>query len=119
MGSAFDDTVREHGPAIWRVIASYAPPGPERDDLAQDVLLAAWQALRRFRGRRPQTAEVDVPDPRPGPDEQVAALEGSERFLRPLRALPWGSERWSPWVSAFGDCRNLGITPENVAEQEI
>src|SRR5919109_5428661 len=46
----FDDVLREHGPALWRVIASYAPPGAERDDLAQDVLVAVWQSLQRFRG---------------------------------------------------------------------
>jgi DNA-directed RNA polymerase specialized sigma24 family protein len=42
----FDDLLREHGSALWRVIASYAPPGAERDDLAQDVLVAVWQHRR-------------------------------------------------------------------------
>ena len=46
----FDDVLHQHGPAIWRVVASYAPPGAERDDLAQEVLVAVWQALPRFRG---------------------------------------------------------------------
>jgi hypothetical protein len=36
-GIMFDDLLRDHGPALWRVIASYAPPGAERDDLAQAV----------------------------------------------------------------------------------
>src|SRR5436305_673705 len=40
----FDACLREHGAALWRVIASYAPRGPERDDLAQEVLVALWQA---------------------------------------------------------------------------
>jgi RNA polymerase sigma factor (sigma-70 family) len=47
----FDDLLREHGPSLWRVIASYAPPGAERADLAQDVLVAVWQALPHFRGQ--------------------------------------------------------------------
>jgi len=47
----FDAFLRDHGPALWRVIANYAPPGAERDDLAQDVLLAVWQALPRFRAK--------------------------------------------------------------------
>src|SRR6185295_11122801 len=52
----FDEVLREHRPALWRVIAVYAPPGAERDDLAQDVLLAVWQALPRFRrGSSPRT----------------------------------------------------------------
>ena len=92
----FDDVLREHGPALWRVIASYAPPGAERDDLAQDTLLAVWQALPRFRGdssprsfvlrvahnralshawrrkqgRPPEQEPPDLPDPRPGADER-------------------------------------------------
>ena len=99
------------------MIASYAPPGPERDDLAQDVLLAVWQALERFRGgssvktfvlriahnrglsqawrraKRPQSEEIDVPDPRPAPDEQVAAFQQHERLFRHLRALPLGQRQ--------------------------
>lgn len=109
MGASFDDILREHGPALWRVIASYAPPGPERDDLAQDVLLAVWQALERFRGRssiktfvlriahnrglsqawarakqRPGE-DVEVAGPRPAPDEVAAAHEQGERLFRRIR----------------------------------
>jgi hypothetical protein len=32
----FEELVAAHGPALWRAVASYAPPGAERDDLAQD-----------------------------------------------------------------------------------
>lgn len=46
----FEECLRVHGPALWRVIATYAPTGAERDDLAQEVLLAVWKALPRFRG---------------------------------------------------------------------
>ena len=31
-------------------MGSYLPPGPERDDLAQEVMIAVLQALPRFRG---------------------------------------------------------------------
>jgi len=112
----FDDVLRQHGAALWRAVASYAPPGAERDDLAQDVLLAVWQALRRFRGagsarsfvlriahnrglshawrraRQPRaTGELpEQADPRPPADEQVAAGQRAERFLRHLRTLPLG-----------------------------
>jgi RNA polymerase sigma-70 factor (ECF subfamily) len=112
----FDDVLREHGPALWRVIASYAPPGAERDDLAQDVLVAVWQALPRFRGqssprtfvlriahnrglshawqraKRPPTEPepLHVADPRPPVDELVASSQRAERFLHHLRTLPLG-----------------------------
>ncbi len=142
-GVTFDDTLREHGPALWRVIASYAPPGPERDDLAQDVLLAVWQALARFRGesslktfvlqiahnrglshawrraKSPYAEPVEVPDPRPALDEQLAANAQTERFLRHLRALPVGQRQ--VLVLALEGLPHVeiaaivGITPENVA----
>src|SRR5579859_3426174 len=107
----------EHGASLWRVIASYAPPGAERDDLAQEVLLAVWQALPRFRGessprtfllrvahnrglshawrrsRRPAEEPVEVPDPKPSLDEQAAAHQQAERFLRHLRSLPLGQRQ--------------------------
>ncbi len=144
MGATFDDAVREHGPALWRVVASYAPPGAERDDLAQDVLLAVWQAFERFRGesslktsllrvahnrclthawkrsRSPLPAELDaMPDPRPAPDEQAATHQQRERLLRHLRVLPLGQRQ--VLTLALEGLPHLeiaaivGITVENVA----
>jgi len=141
----FDDVLREHGPALWRVIASYEPPGAERDDLAQDVLVAVWQALPRFRGessprsfvlriahnrglshawRRakrppPGPEPLEVADPRPGADEQVATNQRAERFLRHLRTLPLG-QREVLALALEGlphaeIAAIVGITPENVA----
>ena len=144
MGESFEDVVREHGPALWRVVASYAPPGAERDDLAQDVLLAVWQALRRFRGessiktfvlriahnrglsqawrraKSPSATEVDeMPDPRPAADEQLADHQQQEWFLRQVRALPLG-QRQVISLALEGlphaeIAAIVGITPENVA----
>jgi len=140
----FDDLLREHGPALWRVIASYAPPGAERDDLAQEVMIAVWQALPRFRGegsqrsfvlrvahnrglshawrrsKRPQTgAPVDVADPRPRADERVAQSQRAEQFLRHVRMLPLG-QREVLALALEGlphaeIAAIVGITPENVA----
>jgi RNA polymerase sigma factor (sigma-70 family) len=142
----FEECLREHGPALWRVIASYAPRGPERDDLAQDVLVALWQALPRFRGesspktfllriahnrclshawqraRRPSGSEADIvelPDPRPGVDDQLAAHERTERFLAHLRTLPLGQRQVLALalegLSHAEIAALVGITPENVA----
>jgi RNA polymerase sigma-70 factor (ECF subfamily) len=144
VADSFDDGLREHGPALWRVIASYAPPGAERDDLAQEVLLAVWQALQRFRGesslktfvlriahnrglshawqraRRPDLAHVDaLPDPRPAPDELVAAQQRHERFLFHMRALPLGQRQVLALalegIPHAEIATVVGITPENVA----
>lgn len=40
----------EHGPALRRVAAIYEIDPARREDLFQDVCLALWQALPRFRG---------------------------------------------------------------------
>lgn len=39
------------GPALARVVASYAPPGSNREDLAQEVAMALVRALPAFRGQ--------------------------------------------------------------------
>ncbi|HEY3351718.1 MAG TPA: sigma-70 family RNA polymerase sigma factor [Polyangia bacterium] len=141
----FDEVLREHGRALWRVIASYAPPGAERDDLAQDVLLAVWQALPRFRGegslrffvlriahnrglshawrraKLPRAAPepIDTADPRPGAEEQVATNERVERFFRHLRTLPLGQrEVLALALEGLPHAEIgeiMGITRENVA----
>jgi RNA polymerase sigma factor (sigma-70 family) len=141
----FDDLLREHGPALWRVVAGYAPPGAERDDLAQDVLLAVWLALPRFRQESsarsfvlriahnrglshawsrakqspPHAEPLEVVDPRPGAEEQVATNERAEQFLRHLRTLPLG-QREVLALALEGlphaeIAEIVGITPENVA----
>jgi RNA polymerase sigma-70 factor (ECF subfamily) len=142
---SFDHIVHEHGPALWRAIASYAPPGAERDDLAQDVLLAIWQALERYRGESSlrtfvlriahnrgithawkrlkdhggKEAPAELPDPMPPPDDLLVARERHERFLRHLRTLPLG-HRLVLSLALEGlphaeIAAILGITKENVA----
>lgn len=143
MGVTFEECLEEYGPALWRVVASYAAPGPERDDLAQDVLVAVWQALGRFRGdgslksfvlriahnrglshawhrakSRPLEA-IDVPDPRRSLEEHAVANERAERLLRHLRALPLGQREVLALalegVPHAEIAAIVGITPENVA----
>ncbi len=140
-----ESCLREHGAALWRAVASYAPPGAERDDLAQEVLLAVWRALPRFRGEsslktfllriahnrclslawRRARLEVDdvellhVPDPRPPVDEQVADRQRGERLLSHVRALPLG-QRQVLTLALEGLTHAeiaavVGITAENVA----
>jgi RNA polymerase sigma factor (sigma-70 family) len=141
----FDDLLREHGPALWRVIAGYTRPGAERDDLTQDVLVAVWLALPHFRressarsfvlriahnrglshawrrARQPAVdpEPLDVADPRPGADDHLATSERAEQFLRHLRTLPLG-QREVLALALEGlphaeIAEIVGITPENVA----
>ena len=140
-----DDLLREHQRALWRVVATYAPPGAERDDLAQDILIAVWQALPRFREGsslrsyvlriahnrglshawrraklpRPAPEPIEVADSRPGADEQIATNERAEQFLRHLRTLPLGLREVLALALEglpHADIGEImGITRENVA----
>jgi RNA polymerase sigma-70 factor, ECF subfamily len=85
----------------------------DHDDLMQDILVAIWQALPRFRGdssertfvfriahnrgctflarRRhdePLLLDVPIPDPRPGPDEALDEARRREQLARAVRLLP-------------------------------
>ncbi|HSP18465.1 MAG TPA: sigma-70 family RNA polymerase sigma factor, partial [Myxococcaceae bacterium] len=129
-----EECLREYGPALWRVVSSYAARGPEHDDIAQEVLLAVWQALPRFRGesslktfvlriahnrclslawqraRRPSAASAELahlPDPRPAVDEQVAARQRTKRLFEHLRTLPLGQRQV------------LGLALEGLSHTEI
>lgn len=100
------------GPALTRVVASYARPGADHDDLAQEVALAVWNALPGFRGdcserayvlrvahnrgmhhlfrRRPMESDGELEaraDPGPGPDLAAAQRQEVERLYAAIRTL--------------------------------
>lgn len=111
----FTEIMRAHGPALGRVVASYARPA-DQDDLAQDVAFALWQALDRFRGecsertfafriahnrglsylarrRAARLAEggdepPEVADHAPGPEARAADRQDVGRLFAAIRALP-------------------------------
>jgi RNA polymerase sigma-70 factor (ECF subfamily) len=113
----FDRILRQHGPAISRLASSYEAVASEREELAQDIALAIWQALPHFRrecsertfvfriahnrglshawGRRPvhqpldELDESDQPvDPRPHPEDEAAHLHARARLASAIRSLP-------------------------------
>jgi len=133
---------QEHGPAIGRVIASYARPGADQADLAQDIALALWTAFPRFRGqasektfllrvahnqavrhalnRRADTeVDAELADPHPRPDQQASARQEVERLFRHVRRMPLlqreilGLALENLTQAEIGEA--LGITPGNVA----
>ena len=48
--SRFEEIVKQHAPLIRRIARSYEANAARADELVQDIHLALWQALPRFRG---------------------------------------------------------------------
>lgn len=103
-----------HGAALARTASAYERDPSRRADLVQEIALALWQALPRFRGeasektfvlriahnrgishsvRRktlpgPLPEEFDPPDRAPGPEAQAARNEQREQLVAALARLP-------------------------------
>jgi RNA polymerase sigma factor (sigma-70 family) len=101
-------------PALGRLAGSYAGTGAEREDLVQDIALALWQALPRFRGessertflfriahnhcidhitrRRPmaslQEMELDPVDGSRSIEASLSNEQESARLMAAVRQLP-------------------------------
>lgn len=109
--AGFERVFREHGPALARVAASYAKPGSEHDDLAQDIALALWSALPKFRGESSEKTFVlrvahnralkhafgrklelepspEIVDPAPPLDQQLSERQDVGRLFHNIRRLP-------------------------------
>jgi RNA polymerase sigma factor (sigma-70 family) len=109
----FDRTMVEFGDAMWRLTAGYASNETERKDLYQDILVAIWKALARFRQqsslrtfvyrighnrglsyrayeRRRVHGSLDsvvIADPRPGPQEVAETRRRREVLQQAIRGL--------------------------------
>jgi RNA polymerase sigma-70 factor (ECF subfamily) len=109
----FHQLLQANGAALIRLAASYTNSSSDRDDLFQDIALAIWQALPRFRGessertfifriahnraityiskRRPLATpaeEVELPDPRPNPEKGFAREQQETRLFAAIQRLP-------------------------------
>jgi RNA polymerase sigma factor (sigma-70 family) len=110
----FDRLLRANGSALTRLAASYTNTSADRDDLLQEIAMAIWQAWPRFRGEcsertflfriahnraiahlaraRSQVQvlpeQIDVHDPAPGPESDLAREQTSDRLARAVHRLP-------------------------------
>lgn len=111
----YDRILSEHGPALRRVAATYEADPARREDLFQEICLALWQALPRFReeasertfafriahnrglthgwrARGSATADLDeaeeVADPRQDPESELQEGERRDRLREAVRRLP-------------------------------
>jgi RNA polymerase sigma-70 factor (ECF subfamily) len=113
----FDRLLREHGPALSRLAFGYEKRAAAREELMQEIALAIWQALPRFRGdcsertfvfriahnrgithavrRRPEpqplealTEEQQPADTAPSPDQRAADRQRRDWLRAAIRTLP-------------------------------
>jgi RNA polymerase sigma factor (sigma-70 family) len=110
----FDRLLAANGPALARLAGSYTNTSSDRDDLLQEIAMAIWQALPRFRGECSERTflfriahnraiaylvrtraqlpgvpdEVEVHDPAPDPESGLAREEQNERLRTAVHRLP-------------------------------
>jgi len=103
-----------NGPALLRLASSYTNTASDRDDLVQDIAIALWKALPRFRGEcsertflfrvahnraidylrrhRAVTAPIDEDSPlrdsRPNPEAGFAQEQQGKRLQQAIHRLP-------------------------------
>jgi RNA polymerase sigma-70 factor (ECF subfamily) len=109
---AFDQLVVRYQRDIYRLCYRYVNNHEDANDLAQEVFLKAWRAIRRFRGdsafstwlyriavnaclnfralRRPLTRELEdtLVDPRPGALAEVERRDAAARVRAAVSRLP-------------------------------
>lgn len=110
---SFDRLLAANGPALARLASAYTNTSSDRDDLLQEIAMALWQALPRFRGecsertflfriatnraiahlahsRSHPVAEeqIELNDPAPDPEAGLAQEQRVERLRRAIRGLP-------------------------------
>ena len=110
----FNRLLVANGPALLRLAASYTNTSSDRDDLFQDIAIALWKALPRFRGecsertflfrvahnraidylRRHRALAVPIDpeaaphDSRPNPEASLAQEQQGERLRQAIHRLP-------------------------------
>jgi len=105
--------LRAHGDALERVVWGYVDNLPDREDLMQEILMALWRALPRFRGesslrtfvlqvahnrsitfatRRRRFEDLPeeglLPDPAPLVEERLIEAQDWDRLFGAVRRLP-------------------------------
>ncbi|MEO0421802.1 MAG: RNA polymerase sigma factor [Pseudomonadota bacterium] len=116
----FDSLVRDHADMIRRIASSYEYVPAAADELMQEILLAVWRSLDRFRGesslrtwiariahnvsvshvrramRRPPVDHAEAPelaDDSAEPSATLAAYDERAQLLAAIQQLPLGQRQ--------------------------
>ena len=110
---SFDRLLATHGPSLARLAATYTNTSSDRDDLLQEIAMALWQALPRFRGECSERTflfriainramaylarrrvhlvieeGVEIQDPSPSPEAGLVEGQRVERLRGAICRLP-------------------------------
>ncbi|WP_417449699.1 RNA polymerase sigma factor [Kordiimonas sp.] len=114
MALEFNKILQDYGPMLSRIVASYEADPAIQQEVLQDVSLALWQALPKFRGdgslkafiarvaqnravshvakaaNRPQQAELedDMACDADGPEDRLEKRQQRQHLVAAVRALP-------------------------------
>jgi RNA polymerase sigma factor (sigma-70 family) len=106
--------VSQYGPGLRRLVAAWERNAAAREDLLQEILVALWRSLGRFRGEcsertfvyrvannrilthrfreAPQETDLEeaaaISDSRPTPEHEAEATQRASHLMRALHALP-------------------------------
>lgn len=110
------EVLQAHWPLLARMAGGYAREPARRDDLLQEISMALWQALPRWRGEegtlrafiarvahnramdalaseqrhRGSALDDHLPDPDADPQQQAARAQQQDTLLRAVQQLPLG-----------------------------
>lgn len=133
--TTYDEIARAHGPLIRRIARSYEANGARADELVQDIHLALWQALQRYRGeasvktfvarvahnraishvtreaREPRAVELGdhLPAPEVSPEDAVAQGDLRAKLEAAVQRLP-------VTLKVVATLALEGFAPDEVAE---
>lgn len=113
--AAFDLLVERYTPHLYRVVRRLASDQNEAEAIVQEAWLRAWRAIHRYVADRPLSPwlvriavnvardlwrkkapldfadlggeEIVLPDPVPGPEDQLTRKEALERLVRGVKKL--------------------------------
>jgi len=116
---AFDRIAEEHGGMLWRTAASYELHPDLRQELYQEILLAVWRAIPRFREdanlrtylarvahnrgvthvnrqvRQPPAVPLDstLASTSPTPEQELQSHQRRGRLLASIKRMPLASQQ--------------------------
>lgn len=131
----FEAILREHGPMLGRIAASYEANPSKRQELLQDIMMSVWRSLPSFRGQasmrtfaakiahnraithvaraasEPRISELDetFPCDGPSPFEDAERSDQQRRLFDAVRSLPISARE--PVVLTLE-----GFSPREIAE---